>query len=290
MGKGSGGPRIGCGAKFIKVILVLFNLLFFLLGIGILVVGVYVLVDPTFKQLKHITNNQSLVDIANQNGVNITYIDKCGIAFCVFGGVMLMISFMGCCGALKQAKCLLGFYSTILLGLLLAEIGIGIFAAVYSAKFRDLVTPLLRQSINDQYMGDMSNKSVVSVAWDAVMYNFECCGVQNYTDFNMPGNVWTYREGQVIPRACCKYKNRVTDWSGVLPNITDQNGYPNCTTDPSNVNSNYDIGCYNKIQSMINQYSVIVIAVAIGVGVILFLGVLFGFYLCKEIDELEDYA
>lgn len=77
-----------------------------------------------------------------------------------------------------------------------------------------------------------------------------------------------------------------------MPNITDQNGYPNCTTDPSNVNSNYDIvrksievkkcltdrkintnnvfkGCYNKIQSMINQYSVIVIAVAIGVGVIL---------------------
>lgn len=84
---------------------------------------------------------------------------------------MLMISFMGCCGALKQVKCLLGFYATILLCLLLAEIAIGIFAAVYSAKFRDFITPLLRQSIKDQYMGDMSNKSVVSVAWDAVMYN-----------------------------------------------------------------------------------------------------------------------
>lgn len=101
----------------------------------------------------------------------MTYIDKCGIAFCVFGGVMLMISFMGCCGALKQVKCLLGFYSTILLVLLLAEIAIGIFAAVYSTKFRDLLTPFLRQSIRDQYMGDMANKSVVSVAWDAIMYN-----------------------------------------------------------------------------------------------------------------------
>lgn len=96
---------------------------------------------------------------------------------------MLLISFMGCCGALKQAKCLLGFYSTILLGLLLAEIGVGIFAAVYSAKFRDLVTPLLRQSINDQYMGDMSNKSVVSVAWDAVMYNV--IATNTYTNFSI---------------------------------------------------------------------------------------------------------
>lgn len=62
-------------------------------------------------------------------------------------------------------------YSTILLILLLAEIGIGIFAAVYSSKLKDLLTPVLRQSIKDQYMGDMKNKTITSVAWDAVMYN-----------------------------------------------------------------------------------------------------------------------
>ena len=103
--------------------------------------------------------------------INLTYIDKCGIAFCVFGSLMFLISFMGCCGALKQIKCLLGMYSLILLLLLLAEIGIGIFAAVYSVKLKEVLTPLLKESIRTQYSGDMQNKTLVSVAWDALMYN-----------------------------------------------------------------------------------------------------------------------
>lgn len=106
-----------------------------------------------------------------QNGINLTYIDKGGIAFCVFGGVMLLISFLGCCGACKQVKCLLGMYSTILLLILLAEIAIGVFVAVYASKLKDILTPVLKQSIKDNYMGDMSNKTLASIAWDAIMYN-----------------------------------------------------------------------------------------------------------------------
>lgn len=84
---------------------------------------------------------------------------------------MFLISFLGCCGALKKAKCLLGLYSTILLLILLAEIAIGIFAAVYSSKFKELVTKGLKDSIRVQYKGEMSNKTLASVAWDAVMLN-----------------------------------------------------------------------------------------------------------------------
>lgn len=78
---------------------------------------------------------------------------------------------MGCCGALKQVKCLLGMYSLILLLVLLAEIAVGVFAAVYSAKLKEVLTPFLKQSIKTQYMGDMQNKTLTSIAWDAIMYN-----------------------------------------------------------------------------------------------------------------------
>jgi hypothetical protein len=171
MAKGGGrGPSLSCGAKTIKFLLIFFNFLFFLLGIAILAVGIYVLVDPSFKQLKNLANND-LIALASENGINLTYIDKCGIAFIVFGGFMLLISFLGCCGAMRNVKCLLGMYSTVLLLLLLAEIAMGIFAAVYATKLRDILTPLLRQSIKDQYMGDMRNKTLPSIAWDAIMYN-----------------------------------------------------------------------------------------------------------------------
>ncbi len=167
---GGGGPELTCGAKAIKALLVFFNILFFLLGLGIMALGVYVLADPTLKQLRHI-GGADVVTLADQNGVNLTYVDKCGVAFIVFGAIMLAVSFMGCCGALRNYRCLLGFYSFVLLGLLLAEIGMGVFAAVFAGKLRDLLTPALQQSIQVAYMGDMSNKTLTSVAWDAVMYN-----------------------------------------------------------------------------------------------------------------------
>jgi hypothetical protein len=53
----------------------------------------------------------------------------------------------------------------------MAEIGIGIFAAVYSVKLKEVLTPLLKESIRTQYSGDMQNKTLVSVAWDALMFN-----------------------------------------------------------------------------------------------------------------------
>ena len=55
--------------------------------------------------------------------------------------------------------------------ILLAEIALGIFAAVNAKKFRASITPRLESSIKYEYYGDMPNKTIVSIAWDVVMYN-----------------------------------------------------------------------------------------------------------------------
>ncbi len=128
------------------------------------------LVDPKFNHFKNIAS----IDVVNKaaaNGINLSYISYCGIAFCVFGGVMLLISFLGCCGALKNVKCLLGLYATMLLLILIAEIGIGIFSGVYSGKLRDLLAPQLQKNIQKEYMGDASNKTFASIGWDTIMLN-----------------------------------------------------------------------------------------------------------------------
>ncbi|RNA36849.1 tetraspanin-18-like isoform X1 [Brachionus plicatilis] len=278
-----GGPKLGCGAKLVRFTLVFFNLIFFILGCLILALGIYVLVDPSVKQLQAIANTKEF----QKSGIDLTYIDKCGIAFCIFGGFMFLISFLGCCGALKKVKCLLGLYSTILLLILLAEIAIGIFAAVYSSKFKGVITKALKDSIRDQYMGEMFNKTLGSVAWDAVMFNFECCGVYNSSDFNQVNNVWTDRGDALIPISCCKFKDKKIDWSGTLPSNSSFDF--NCLKNPTENNSNFGIGCYDKIMGIVNVYSIIVIATAIGIGFILLLGVCFGFYLCKRIRDMDDY-
>ncbi len=55
--------------------------------------------------------------------------------------------------------------------ILLAEIAFGVFASIYAKRFREFITPTLESSIKYEYYGDMSNKTIVSIAWDVVMYN-----------------------------------------------------------------------------------------------------------------------
>ena len=126
--------------------------------------------DPKFNHFKNIASID-VIDKAAENGINLSYISYCGIAFCVFGGVMLLISFLGCCGALKHVKCLLGLYATMLLLILIAEIGIGIFSGVYSGKLQDLLAPQLQKNIRKEYMGDAANKTFASIGWDTIMLN-----------------------------------------------------------------------------------------------------------------------
>jgi hypothetical protein len=177
------------------------------------------------------------------DGISVDYLKTTAIAFCVFGGVMVIISFLGCCGAFMQVRCLLIMYGTILLLILLAEIGIVIFAAVFTGKFKDTITPLLQKSIEDNYVGvDSDTKPVISLAWDAIMYNAECCGVNNGTDFNN-AKLWIKNKPAdwKSPQSCCKFENIKTDWSGNLPNMTNNKNYPQCVQQPDDKNSNFDM-------------------------------------------------
>lgn len=283
MGSGDGSDLSG-GAKCAKFSLIFFNIIFFLLGIAILAVGIYVLVDPKFNHFKNIAN-VDVVGVADKSGVNLSYIGYCGIAFCVFGGVMLFISFLGCCGAMKQVRCLLGLYSTVLLVVLLTEIGIGIFAGVYSGKLKDLLAPQLKTNLVNNYMGNSSNKTIASIGWDTIMVNFECCGVYNASDFT-EATKWI--SDDQIPKACCKFLEiDKSSWTNAAVPTNYQD--PTCYSNPTLENSNINIGCYDKIKTTINQYSNIVIGVAVGVGLVLLLGVIFGFHLCRRIGE-EDYG
>jgi len=278
-----GSSHLSSGAKFAKFSLIFFNIIFFLLGIAILAVGIYVLVDPKFKHFENIAS-LNVVDIAAKNGVNLSYIGYCGIAFCVFGGIMIFISFLGCCGSLKEVRCLLCLYGFVLLLILIAEIGVGIFAGVYSGKLKELLAPQLQRNIQSEYMGDYQNKTIASIGWDAIMLNFECCGVYSYVDFNETKN---WDSNGTIPRACCKFTSiPANSWtSATVPeNYVDST----CYTKPNPNNSNYQNGCYDKIQQTVSQYSNIVIGVSVGIGLVLLLGVAFGFHLCRKIGSYND--
>lgn len=67
-----------------------------------------------------------------------------------------------------------------------------------------------------------------------------CCGVDNYKDFSAISTT------QIIPRACCVLK-------GDKKNLTPQ--FPECTTEPSAVNSYYMTVSNRLLLFFIHKYT-----------------------------------
>lgn len=59
------------------------------------------------------------------------------IVLIVIGSIVLIISFFGCCGAVRESGCMIITYSTFLMILLLIKIAIGTYVLVNSVDFQN---------------------------------------------------------------------------------------------------------------------------------------------------------
>ncbi|XP_035671779.1 tetraspanin-2-like [Branchiostoma floridae] len=106
----------GCCGKCSKFMLFVFNLIFWLAGIGLLAFGIWLRLDN---------------DIAKIVSLDLPWFYNATYVLMGVGGFTMIMGFLGCCGAMKENKCMLTTY-TICLGLVfIAEIAGGVVAFVY---------------------------------------------------------------------------------------------------------------------------------------------------------------
>uniref|UniRef100_A0AAY4CB54 Tetraspanin n=2 Tax=Denticeps clupeoides TaxID=299321 RepID=A0AAY4CB54_9TELE len=162
----------------IKYLMFVFNFLIFLGGSFLLGVGVWVLVDPTgFREI--VAANPLLF-----TGVYIIL---------AMGAMLFLLGFLGCCGAIRENKCLLLF---LLIGRFSAELIL--FLTVRPQLTREYFTKELKR----HYQG-YNNTDVFTSTWNAIMNTFDCCGVNSPEDFEDSLFRRLYPT-DVVPRACCR--------------------------------------------------------------------------------------
>jgi len=91
MASGHGHGRMSISMKFIRLLIVLFNLAFVLVGLALLAIGVYVVKDPKMQQLRPLLNP----DITSTVSQSLSNIEVFAIGLIVIGGVLLVIGFLG---------------------------------------------------------------------------------------------------------------------------------------------------------------------------------------------------
>ncbi|NXA31584.1 TSN1 protein, partial [Eudromia elegans] len=241
----SPGAKMGL-FTFIKVMMILFNLAIFLGGGALLGVGIWVVVDGEsfFKVFGAISTNVLQV-------VNVSYF------LIVIGAILLILGFLGCCGAQKESKCLLMLFFTVVLIIFIAEVAAAVVALVYTGLAETLLTATVTPLLKDKFGKEPSLTQI----WNVTMNELHCCGLNNYTD--LTGSPWLSKYHS-YPAPCCAGKEPPGS-SSLLPCFLQ--------------------GCFDQLLSEIRKNSGVVGGVAAGIAALEIASMVVSMYLYCRLDE-----
>lgn len=164
--------------KCIKYLLFVFNLVFFLAGLGLVGLGGVALVK--FREYSAFFGGE----------VNVP-----AVFLMVTGSFIFVVSFFGCVGAYKENYCMVYTYAFLLGFILLLEIMAVILAYALNIQI-NLVKPL--ENTLPNYWS--SHHELITSAWDKSQKELRCCGVHGYRDWTV--NPTLNKTGSV-PDSCC---------------------------------------------------------------------------------------
>ena len=120
------------------------------MGCVVLGFGIYALAE-----------GKDLVDLVKDgNGDAITLYSSASIFLVVIGLFIIVVTFFGCCGALKESKCMLGTYFAIVLVFFIILIVAAIIG--YTQSIEKMGDPIKSS------MKNYGNKTTTTNAWDSV--------------------------------------------------------------------------------------------------------------------------
>lgn len=167
-----------------KILLFIFNFIFVILGIVLIVSGVLI----------HTSDKD--VDILTDTALPFLSV---GTLVIVLGVIVFIVAFTGCCGAIKENKCLLTTFIVLLLIILAIELVCVILGYLYQGQVESILTDGIIENM-DQYAQNVNGTdNVVKDAWDQIQMEGECCGVLGRSDWWMNG---TFAEN-MVPASCC---------------------------------------------------------------------------------------
>ncbi|EFN79119.1 CD63 antigen [Harpegnathos saltator] len=168
---------MGCGMGMIKYLLFIFNFIFALCGLAILIVGVIV-----HLQLTH---------YAEAVKENVMFPS---ITLIVIGSIIFIIAFFGCCGAIRESHCMTVTFASLLLAILIIQVAVAIYAFVALKNSDDLAISIRKTYAEEIFSKYQQNKESTEIVND-VQSVLKCCGVDSYKDF--------LNKGYSIPWTCC---------------------------------------------------------------------------------------
>eukprot|EP00066_Takifugu_rubripes_P007506 XP_003973125.1 PREDICTED: tetraspanin-2 [Takifugu rubripes] len=149
--------KVQGGMKCVKYLLFVFNFIFWLSGLLVLAVGLWLRFDP------------GTVELLAGDGAPETFFIAVYILLGA-GGLMMVVGFFGCFGAMRESQCLLASFFACLLIIFGAEIVAGVFGFINKEQIVEDVQSFYSNSLTD---ASSSNYTAITYIYHKTL---NCCG------------------------------------------------------------------------------------------------------------------
>ncbi|CAH8483937.1 unnamed protein product [Schistosoma mattheei] len=117
------------------------------------------------------------------------------IIIIIIGAIVLIVSFLGCCGAIKENVYMLYLYSFLLIVLLISELAVPIVAFVYRQEIDERLEKSMTSAINNP-------TKEVTLFMDLIQSSFQCCGVKGPKDYTVAAPDSCIKDRTVFKEGC----------------------------------------------------------------------------------------
>ncbi|XP_068451111.1 tetraspanin-2a [Clinocottus analis] len=149
--------KVQGGMKCVKYLLFVFNFIFWLSGLLVLAVGLWLRFDP------------ETVNLLTGDDAPDTYFIAVYILLGA-GGLMMIVGFFGCFGAVRESQCLLASFFACLLIIFGAEIAAGVFGFLNKEQIVEEVQKFYINSVTDV---TTPNATAIPLIYHTTL---NCCG------------------------------------------------------------------------------------------------------------------
>jgi len=236
--------------KCVKYLLFVFNLIFAITGLALIVIGG--IIQGLYSQYLDFLGDQFF---------------NTPILLVVVGCLIFIVTFFGCCGAIKESYCMTMTFSILLALVFLLEFGAGIAAYMLRNDVDTIIEGNMSKSL--MHYGE-TNYDGVTKTWDVVQHELRCCGAEEYTDW---ANTTFGKNGDSVPDSCC-VTDAPTCGEGILAlpaDEIDQKIFPR--------------GCKDGFEKLIAENVAYIGSVGIGVALIQVIGVICSCCLARTIKN-----
>ncbi|XP_013405308.1 tetraspanin-9-like [Lingula anatina] len=215
------------------------------------------------------------------------------------GALVLILGFLGCCGAICKSVCMIDFYAGIVALLLIVEIVLVVLFFVIEDKVDQQLKDWLNVTLVNNFQGlpipiSTDNIDALSLGWSFLQISFNCCGINNYTDLhyatqwnrnvsdnftlqlNYLLNTPNATQRLELAPSCCKM-------NGQFPDVTPVD--ISCLVNPNTTNANIEKGCYQALKDALLSNSELLMGVGIAVGAVELGVVVLSCFLCSAFNN-----